>query len=76
LQRGNAFTFEAVSLQAPFSIRILDLQGRNVRTLLMGRTGLLAWDGKDATGKPVPYGTYFVRVKDAQVSGQRINVLP
>jgi hypothetical protein len=77
LQRGAGFTFEAVGLHSPLSIRILDLQGRNVRSLTMNHTGALAWDGKDAAGKPVPYGTYFVRANDGRVSSsQRINVLP
>jgi hypothetical protein len=77
-QRGGAtFTFEAKNLQAPLSIRILDLQGRNMRTLTMNRAGSLVWDGKDAFGKSLAYGTYFVRATDGRTtSSQRILVFP
>jgi hypothetical protein len=75
-QRGSVFTFEAAALQAPLSIRILDLQGRNIRSLRMGLSGSAVWDGKDEAGKIVPFGTYFVRAQGAQAFNQRINVLP
>lgn len=76
-QRGSMITFDPGSSQAPVSIRILDLQGRNVRSLTVQPSRILVWDGKDASGKPVPFGTYFVRARDGKVSSsRRINVLP
>jgi hypothetical protein len=76
-QRGNGYLFDLGGLQVPVSLKILDLQGRNVRTLTSARPGSVAWDGKDASGKAVPFGTYFIRVSDGKTSfSQRLNVLP
>ncbi|MEK7315408.1 MAG: phytase [Candidatus Eisenbacteria bacterium] len=47
----------------PVSIRILDLQGRLVRTIDAGTPGsgahVLRWDGNDARGKHAAAGVYF-----------------
>jgi YVTN family beta-propeller protein len=49
---------------------VYDVMGRTVRTLARGRVldaGLqsLRWDGRDAAGRPVGTGVYFVRLKTA-----------
>lgn len=48
------------------SAGVFDASGRLVRTLLEGELlagqGSLAWDGRDASGRDVPGGVYFVRV--------------
>ena len=47
--------------------RVLDARGRTVRVLSSGMlyrgTTRLAWDGKDAAGKRLVPGAYFVRVR-------------
>jgi len=49
--------------------RVLDARGRTVRVLSSGilyrGTTRLAWDGKDAAGKRLVPGAYFVRVSSA-----------
>ena len=44
-------------------LRIFDVTGHEVRTLLAGETGAgtrsIAWDGRDSTGRPVASGMYF-----------------
>ena len=48
------------------TLRIFDPMGRSVRTLLDESVGagrnMLAWDGKDNSGRPVPNGVYQVRL--------------
>jgi hypothetical protein len=77
MRRGGAFVFDAGAFDSPVTLRILDLQGRNIRTIVSSKTGSITWDGKDAGGKPVPFGAYFVRASDGTVSStQRITILP
>jgi len=49
------------------SIRIFSVTGRLVRSLLEGPANAgvheVRWDGRDDGGRPVPSGTYFVRVE-------------
>lgn len=51
------------------SVRVMDVRGRLVRTLLRRDDQLAAgrhelpWDGRDAGGRPVVPGTYLVRVE-------------
>lgn len=48
------------------SLRVYDLAGRHVRTLLAGVAaagpGETIWDGRDDTGRMLPGGVYFVRL--------------
>jgi hypothetical protein len=72
-QRGASFVFESAT---PVSIKIQDLQGRNVKAFTV-RAGSFLWDGKNANGQPVPFGTYFVRAQDGNTSfTRRISLLP
>jgi hypothetical protein len=54
---------------APVRVSIFDVTGREVTILAQGREEAgdrdLVWDGRDASGRPVPAGTYFVRVDAA-----------
>lgn len=76
-QRGGGFIFDANGFHAPVSLKILDLQGRNIRVIVSSKAGSIVWDGKDAAGKAVPFGTYFVRATDGFTSlTQRVTVLP
>jgi hypothetical protein len=77
--RPNPFTRTTTleySLPAQASVRIevLDTQGRRVRTLVDARTGpgrfALAWDGRDAVGRPVAPGVYLARMI---VGGERFS---
>lgn len=50
---------------APVDLRITDVRGRTVRTLVNGRQAgdrdhVATWDGLDDTGRPVNSGTYLV----------------
>jgi hypothetical protein len=59
------FSFRLGSPQ-PVQLRIWDVAGRQVVTLLDGRleagTHRVRWDGRDAQGRPVPAGAYFFRL--------------
>jgi len=50
-------------LDGPIAIDVLDVTGRRVRSLgaVPGRS-TIHWDGRDATGRELPPGAYFVRV--------------
>jgi hypothetical protein len=54
---------------APVRVSLFDVTGREVTILAQGREEAgdrdLVWDGRDASGRPVPAGTYFVRVDAA-----------
>ncbi len=57
------------------SVRVYDVQGRLVRTLLeaelpAGRREV-TWDGSGDDGRPVPSGVYFVRLKHPDGEDQR-----
>jgi len=49
------------------SLRVFDVQGRAVRTLLNGYLAagkrVVGWDGKDGGGRPLASGTYFLRLQ-------------
>lgn len=64
--RGVSTIAFALPAAAEVSVRVLDLQGRLVRTLAHGRLAAgaqrLAWDGRDDAGGLAPRGLYFVHV--------------
>lgn len=43
-------------------LRIFDTSGQLVRTLTGTASAPVRWDGRDTGGRPVPAGTYFIRV--------------
>ena len=61
-------------------VEVVDPSGRRVRTLEAAARGgsavELEWDGRDASGRPVPAGTYFVRVAGSgrEIRGRAIVV--
>ncbi len=63
------------------SVEVFDLSGRivsgpRVDTLGPG-AGTIAWDGRDASGRRVPRGMYFIRVRGNETSElRRVWVLP
>jgi hypothetical protein len=71
---GTEFSF-SLPEAAEVSLRIFDLSGRYVRTLVSGprAAGLhhVRWDGRDARGRDVGNGIYFVRLQAAETSATR-----
>lgn len=59
----------------PVSLRVMDVAGRTVRTLVSGprEAGAhsTAWDGRDGAGAPVVAGVYFYRLQTVQGSETR-----
>jgi hypothetical protein len=57
----------ALERDAQVSLRVFDVQGRAVRTLidsyLASGPRLMSWDGRDDRGRPLPSGTYFLRLE-------------
>lgn len=62
LQVMTIRAMDATSRVAPASITVCDATGRIVRRLDTGGQGLdsVRWDGRDAQGRPVPAGSYFM----------------
>jgi hypothetical protein len=61
------------------SLNIYDATGRRVRNLVSGllKAGVYAanWDGRDAGGRPVPAGVYYVRLSADRSSTARVTVV-
>jgi hypothetical protein len=64
---GRCQLFYAIPRAGTVSLRIYDLSGRLVRTLLDGEveagTGNLVWDGRDDRGNNLPSGIYLGRLQ-------------
>jgi len=65
--RGGTFIAFALSKPSPVDLKVYDIAGREVRTLLgedsQAGFGSIHWDGKDGNGSPVPSGVYLYRLK-------------
>jgi photosystem II stability/assembly factor-like uncharacterized protein len=63
---GTRLAFELVA-PGRASLSVYDVAGRRVARLLDRRLEpgrhVVAWDGRDVTGRPVPAGVYFVRLE-------------
>ncbi|HMB70151.1 MAG TPA: FlgD immunoglobulin-like domain containing protein [bacterium] len=59
----------ALPRRASLTLRILDVRGAPVRTLVAGErprgSHAATWDGRDAAGQPTASGVYFVRLEAA-----------
>ena len=54
-------------------VEILDLAGRRIRSLAVSdHHGEVRWDGRDARGRAVPAGVYFVRLEGAEGAARRL----
>jgi hypothetical protein len=47
----------------PGRLRVYDLAGRQMRSYAVTGSGLLRWDGRDASGLQLPEGIYFFRLE-------------
>jgi len=65
--RGNTTISFALPERGPASVRVYDINGRLVRTLVDGvvepRFHTAVWDGRDAAGREVASGVYFIRLQ-------------
>lgn len=81
LQLNSRFRF-VLQREAPVTVRIFDLLGREIRTILQpsrlpAGEHEVRWDGLDTQGRLVPAGVYFVRITANKASRvTRILVLP
>ena len=61
-------------------LQVVNSTGSVVRSLTLGPTaagtGQVAWDGKDASGLPVPDGTYQLKVAATDTSGSQVSASP
>jgi hypothetical protein len=65
--RGACTLTYTVPRSGSAGLRIYDVAGRSVRTLIDGTTTAgphtIAWDGKDGSGRDLPGGVYFARLQ-------------
>jgi hypothetical protein len=64
--RGEASIAFAVPRAGSVRLRVFDVRGRCVRTLVDGHAGggadLVTWRGRDDAGRQLPGGVYFCRI--------------
>jgi len=73
--RGRSTISLAAHPNGPVPVRVLDAAGRLVRSL-DAAAGSVVWDTRDAAGRPVPAGVYFVTVRrDDRLETGRVTVL-
>ena len=73
--RGSTVIRFGLLRESEVSLDVLDLQGRRVATVARGRSGpgihAATWSGRDDRGRPVPAGSYFVRLSAGGELSQR-----
>jgi len=71
---GTVTQFECFSADPSGDVlEVFDVSGRVVRTCPVGtgsESGVVTWDGRDAHGRPVPGGVYFLRLRDNRAAGE------
>jgi hypothetical protein len=73
--RGSVVIFYGLPVEAPVSLKVYDLSGRLVRTLVSGREKAgyhkVYWDGRAEGGRGVGSGVYFYRLAAGSFSTTR-----
>ena len=73
-EKGTAIRF-ALPTAEDVNLKVFNVQGRLVRTLLEGHRGagrhVVNWDGRDDTGNAVASGVYFYRLKAGSREAER-----
>lgn len=69
-----------LSTDARVEIEVFDLAGRSVSNLWRGSAAMaprrIVWNGQDDSGRPLPPGVYFARLRAGEPeAGQRIVIL-
>ncbi len=68
-----------IDLPAEVAVRIVDEEGRPVRTMVVGPQDAgqydIAWDGRDDAGEAVPDGNYHFEVDAVSAEGNTLDVL-
>lgn len=76
---GSAVIHFTLGRSGRASIAVYDAAGTLVRTLAAGRgpsaVNSLVWDGRDAAGREVPAGVYYVRLTADNIATARIAVV-
>lgn len=72
-RNGGSTTITVTTFDSgPVSVRVYDLDGRELRTIFDGEhaqgTFTFTWDGRNATGAVVPSGLYFVAVHGPKIN--------
>ena len=59
---GTAFEFDRVPGEEPVRMRLVDVQGRQIRLWSGGELsgGRVSWDGRGQNGRPMPGGVYYL----------------
>lgn len=60
---------------SPSALRVFDTAGSLVRTLTLPGGAPVEWDTRDAQGRPVPNGIYFVRRDGTAAADARVTIL-
>ena len=76
---GAQITF-TLSAPAMSTVRVLNIAGRNVRTIEQGRSrpagvSQVIWDGRGEAGTRAPNGTYLVLVEAAATDGSKVRAM-
>ncbi len=77
---GGAQVTFVLSAPAISAVRVLNIAGRNVRTIEQGRSrpagvSQVIWDGRGEAGARVPNGTYLVIVEAAASDGSKVQAM-
>jgi len=72
--RGGGQLIFVLSKPANCDIKIMNIAGRTIRTIEIGRThpagqNVVVWDGRNTTGSAVPNGRYLVEIQAAAEAG-------
>jgi glucose/arabinose dehydrogenase len=77
LRSGDRLTLSLPEGELLDRVTILGIDGRRVRSFARVAGPSLIWDGRDAAGRPVPAGVYFVQARGPRgTAAARVVVVP